>query len=191
MITPGGTFSPLLDEEPSKETVLRYSLDLREGEDAPPIPDDVSVRAFSATSMRDNLREEAGDIVDEYCDAELMDSIDYTLFPNFHPWGALNRIVYRFRPNGDDHRSAIMECIMLGAFQGERPPPAPIRWLQPDESWSVELGFLGKVFDQDFFNMPKVQKGLESTYKPGVTLAKYQESKVRWLHAKLGEWCDK
>ena len=29
---------------------------------------------------------------------------------------------------------------------------------------------LGKVFDQDSFNMPKVQKGLEQTRKPGVTL---------------------
>ena len=38
--------------------------------------------------------------------------------------------------------------------------------------------------------MPKVQMGLESTYKPGVTLANYQESKVRWLHHKLGEWVE-
>ena len=38
--------------------------------------------------------------------------------------------------------------------------------------------------------MPKVQQGLESTYKPGVTLANYQESKVRWLHHRLGEWVE-
>ena len=30
--------------------------------------------------------------------------------------------------------------------------------------------------------MPKVQKGLEQTAKPGITLATYQESKVRWIH---------
>jgi hypothetical protein len=30
--------------------------------------------------------------------------------------------------------------------------------------------------------------GLESTFKPGVTLANYQESKVRWLHDKITEW---
>ena len=56
--------------------------------------------------------------------------------------------------------------------------------------WGSALGFLGRVFDQDAFNMPKVQLGLESTYKPGVTLASYQESKVRWLHHKLGEWVE-
>ena len=38
--------------------------------------------------------------------------------------------------------------------------------------------------------MPKVQWGLEATYKPGVTLARYQESKVRRLHHKLGEWVE-
>ena len=49
---------------------------------------------------------------------------------------------------------------------------------------------LAKVFEQDSFNMPMVQKGLEQTAKPGVTLANYQESKVRWLHHLLGQWVD-
>ena len=44
---------------------------------------------------------------------------------------------------------------------------------------------LGKVFEQDTFNMGRVQLGLESTRKPGITLANYQESKVRWLHQHL------
>jgi hypothetical protein len=125
-------------------------------------------------------------------DAELMDSIDYTVFPNFHPWGALNRIVYRFRPNGDDHRSSIMEVIFLAPFDGERPPPAPVHWLAPDESWTnaPELGLLGKVFDQDTFNIGNVQLGLETTSKAGVTLADYQEAKIRWLHLKLREWIE-
>ena len=30
--------------------------------------------------------------------------------------------------------------------------------------------------------------GLESTYKSGITLSGYQESKVRWLHQKFTEW---
>ena len=45
-------------------------------------------------------------------------------------------------------------------------------------------------FNQDLFNMDKVQKGLEQTQKAGVTLSLYQEAKVRWLHDKLGEWVD-
>ena len=123
----------------------------------------------------------------------MMDSIDYTVFPNFHPWAAYNRIVYRFRPNGDDHRSAIMEVIFLSPFSGQRPPPAPVHWLGDHESFTdaPELGMLAKVFNQDLFNMPKVQAGLESTRKPGITLGNYQESKVRWLHMKLEEFMER
>jgi Ring hydroxylating alpha subunit (catalytic domain) len=119
-----------------------------------------------------------------------MDAIDYTLFPNFHPWGAFNRIVYRFRPNGDDHRSSIMEVLFMSPFRGERPPPAEVHWLRPDQPFSdaKELATLGKVFDQDGFNMPKVQLGLETSYKPTMTLGNYQEAKVRWLHQKLDEF---
>ena len=67
------------------------------------------------------------------------------------------------------------------------PPPAPIHVLGADEPWTdaPELGVLAKVFEQDTFNMARVQLGLESTRKPGVTLANYQESKVRWSHQLL------
>ena len=168
--------------------MLRTIMDLDHDAEVPEIPDGMAVREFMANISRENLRDIAGARVDEYCDAELLDSIDYTLFPNFHPWGAFNGIVYRFRPNGNDHRSAIMECILLAPFEGERPPAAQVRWLEEDEGWSSALGYLGKVFDQDAFNMPKVQWGLESTYKSGLFLSGYQESKVRWLHEKLGQW---
>ncbi len=190
VITPSWTPSPLLDPQPGIENIIRANLDIREGDPVPELPAGVNLRAWAANNARETLRPEAGDLVDQYCDAEMIDNLDYTLFPNFHPWGAFNRIVYRFRPNGTDHRSCIMECIMLAPFTGKRPPPAPIRWLAEDEPWSVPLGFLGKVFEQDAFNMPKVQLGLESTYKRGVTLSAYQESKIRWLHHKLGQWVE-
>ena len=61
---------------------------------------------------------------EDLSDAELVDSFYYTLFPNFHPWGAYNRIVYRFRPNGDKHEESIMECMFLSPYSGERPPAA-------------------------------------------------------------------
>lgn len=188
VITPGITPSPLLDYELTDEDMLRAMMDLPADAQVPQVPDGMNARAFMAAMSRDGLRPDAGSKVDEYCDAEIVDSLDYTLFPNFHPWGAFNKIVYRFRPNGHDHRSSIMECIMLAPFQGERPPSAQIHWLKEEEKWSSALGFLGKVFDQDAFNMPKVQLGLESTYSPGIVLSRYQEGKVRWLHHKLTEW---
>ena len=50
---------------------------------------------------------------------------------------------------------------------------------------------LGKVFDQDSFNMERVQLGLETTRKPGVTLAGYQEAKVRWLNETIDQWLER
>ena len=187
VITAGGTHSPLLTDV-SNPDLIRAMMDLDHDAEVPEIPEGVSLRTFLADRSRENLKAIAGDRAETYCDAELMDSLDYTLFPNFHPWGAFNGIVYRFRPNGNDHRSAIMECMMLAPFEGERPPAAQVHWLKEDETWSSVLGFLGKVFDQDSFNMPKVQQGLEATYMDGIVLSGYQESKVRWLHHKLTEW---
>jgi phenylpropionate dioxygenase-like ring-hydroxylating dioxygenase large terminal subunit len=188
VITPGSTHSPLLDYTPSHDDMLRTLMDVDHDAEVPQVPDGMHLREFMASRSREALREIAPEKADLYCDAELVDSLDYTLFPNFHPWGAFNGIVYRFRPNGNDHRSAIMECIILGPFTGERPEPAPMKMLEEGESWSSALGYLGKVFDQDSFNMPKVQAGLESTYQTGIVLSGYQESKVRWLHTKLTEW---
>ena len=187
VITAGGTHSPLLTDV-SNPDLIRAMMDLDHDAEVPEIPEGVSLRTFLADRSRENLKAIAGDRAETYCDAELMDSLDYTLFPNFHPWGAFNGIVYRFRPNGNDHRSSIMECMMLAPFEGERPPAAKVHWLEEDETWSSVLGFLGKVFDQDSFNMPKVQQGLEATYMDGIVLSGYQESKVRWLHHKLTEW---
>lgn len=190
-ITPGGTPSPLLDWTPTQDDMMRAMTDTRVDEPTPiPVSPDQSMRAMGAAASRDRWRPVAGEWVDRMSDAEMMDSIDYTIFPNFHPWGAFNRIVYRFRPNGDDHRSSLMECLFLAPYRGEKPPNAPVHFLEEHETFAdaPELSMLGKVFNQDLFNMEKVQRGLETTRKPGITLGNYQESKIRWLHAKLDAW---
>jgi len=174
--------------------MMRSMLDVREDQESPvPLTEEQSMRAVAAEMSRARWRPVAGDRVDRMSDAEMVDAIDYTIFPNFHPWAAFNRIVYRFRPNGDDHRSAIMEVMFLAPFTGARPDPAPIRWLADDENFTAapELGTLGKVFEQDVSNMARVQIGLESTRKPGVTLSNYMESRVRWLHRRLDEWMER
>ena len=191
VITPACTPSPLLWYEVSEDEMMSSMLDVRVDQESPiAIPDGATARAVGAIGARERWRPVVGDHVDRMSDAEFMDSIDYTVFPNFHPWGAFNRIVYRFRPNGDDHRSAIMEVMFLAPFKGERPKPATRRDLSVTQPWTdaPELGMLAKVFDQDVFNMSKVQLGLETTFKPGITLANYQEAKVRWLHQKYDEW---
>ena len=88
----------------------------------------------------------------------MMDSLDYTLFPNFHPWGAFNRIVYRFRPNGDDHRT-----LDHGGASSSRPSRASGRRRRRSTGSAPtsrgptlpSSGVLAKVFEQDTFNMAK------------------------------------
>jgi phenylpropionate dioxygenase-like ring-hydroxylating dioxygenase large terminal subunit len=193
VITPGGTPSPLLRWDPTEEEILRYMLDIRDDEENYiSLEPGKTAREVSAAAARERWRPVVGDRVDDWCDAEFIDNIDYTIFPNMHPWGAYNRIVYRFRPNGDNHREALMDVFLLAPFSRERPAPAETTYLGPDDEWTdaPELGMLAKVFTQDSFNMPMVQKGLEAARQRGLTLATYQESKVRWLHHLLGRWVE-
>jgi hypothetical protein len=112
------------------------------------------------------------------------------MFPNFHPWGSYNRLVYRFRPYGNKHDHCIMECMVLSPFVGERPPDAQLRMLGVDDDWTeaYELGLLTRVFNQDVYNLPRVQEGLESGAIDHVIFARYQETKIRMLHTELERW---
>lgn len=189
-ITPNGTPSPHLKSKPSEKEMLdstnmRY-LDDPEG---PNVPSDMTARNFMAEMARTAMREVVGgDAV--IPDADLVDSIYYTVFPNFHPWGGYNRIVYRFRPWQDRHDKSLMECYYMSPFKGERPDPAPLHLLGEDEPWThaPELGLLAKVFTQDTFNLPKVQKGLEAAQYDEVILARYQETKIRHFHHLLSRY---
>jgi phenylpropionate dioxygenase-like ring-hydroxylating dioxygenase large terminal subunit len=187
-ITPNGTPSPHVKWEPTQQDMLDAMLD--RNLDEPPalvVQAGETAREVAARARREGLRPVLGARADLLSDAELDDSFYYTLFPNFHPWGAYNRIVYRFRPNGDDHRSCIMECMYLSPFTGKRPPPAKIHWLSADQDFTEapELGLLARVFNQDVFNLPKVQAGLEAMRDPEVVFANYGETKPRHFHQML------
>lgn len=85
-----------------------------------------------------------------------------------------------------------MECMFLSPYDESqpRPPSAPIHWLGMDDDWTEawELGMLARVFNQDVFNVPKVQDGLESGAIETVTFANYQETKPRHFHQLLDAW---
>jgi hypothetical protein len=180
--------------QPSEQDMLDAMLD--RNLDEPPalvVQQGETARQVAGRARREAMRGVLGKSADLLCDAELDDSFYYTLFPNFHPWGAYNRIVYRFRPNGDDHRSSIMECMYLSPYTGERPPPAKIHWLGADDDWTdaPELGMLARVFNQDVFNLPKVQAGLEAMKVPEVVFANYGETKPRHFHQVLDRFLAK
>ncbi len=194
-ITPNGTPSPHIKFTPTEQQMFDAMTDRRLDEPSfVDIGEGATARSTTGDGGRMTMAAVLGDKADELSDAELSDSIYYTLFPNFHPWGTYNRIVYRFRPYEDRHDMAIMECMYLEPYDQSQPkPPAvPIHWLGVDDDWleAPELGLLSRVFNQDSFNLPKVQKGLASLRK-GITLANYQETKIRHFHHLLTQFMER
>ena len=84
-----------------------------------------------------------------------------------------------------------MEVYLPGALPRQASPrPAPIHWLSDDEDWTCapELGFLARVFNQDTFNLGRVQRGLRASRGRELTFARYQETKIRHFHTLLDRW---
>jgi hypothetical protein len=182
----------LLAWEPTEQQQLDSALDVREDDPAIfALGDDGVARHALAQAAASALRPALGDSVDELSEAELVDSYFVNIFPNSHPWAAYNQIYYRFRPNGDDHESTLMEVLLLAPFTGAAPPPVQEIRLGAKDPWrdAVDaLGSLARVFDQDEFNLEAVQRGLRSTRRRSVTLSAYQESKIRHFHQLYEKW---
>lgn len=127
-----------------------------------------------------------GPEVENYSDIELVEQTFNNLFPNFSPWGGWARIVYRFRPNGDNPDEAIFDTMLLAPWPKDRPKPpaAKLHMLEPDQDWVAyeDLGTLARIFDQDTANVTQVHKGLKTKNPPHVVYGAYQESIIRAFH---------
>ena len=182
-----GVASPLLNWKPTEVEILKAAVDVREDEELPeslrPGPGETA-RTVLARTGRERFRTTFGDRVDDLTDAEFNEAVMYVVFPNFHPWGAFNRIAYRFRPNGDDHESCIFDLMFVAPFSGERPPPAAVHWLAEGDQWTdaTELEKLGQIAEQDTFNMEHVHRGMKMLRRKVVIPSRYQEAIVRWRH---------
>jgi phenylpropionate dioxygenase-like ring-hydroxylating dioxygenase large terminal subunit len=159
------------------------------------VPDDLTAREYigqlnSETFSENHDRELAGFATN----SERMDSILYSIFPNFAPWAGFHpNITYRFRPNGDDHTTALMEVIVIKqlATGAPRPKDVPVRRLGENELFSEapELGVsLGTIFDQDLFNMPMIQKGMHNLKSRELVLANYHEVRIRHFHQTIDKY---
>ena len=53
-----------------------------------------------------------------------------------------------------------------------------------------ELGYLGRILNQDSATFGRVQRGLHASVKPNITVGRYQESRIRHFHATLDAYLD-
>ena len=191
MITLEGTPSPNLGEVPPEETIRKMQRDVPfHGGERIVAQEGDRVRDLLAERAREKLGASARADMSHLSTSETLDAIEYFLFPNLVPWAGQGvPICYRFRPNGNDPHSSIMEIMLLFAKpdEGDPPVPPPTVKLGLEDSWSdtQALGGAGMIVDQDTDNLIRIQRGLQANKRGSVTLAAYQESRIRHFHQTL------
>lgn len=156
------------------------------------VPAGRKARSVAAEHLRNTMGEEFGLDLSSVSDSEMMDSIEYHLFPNMFLFPGISLpMIYRFRPNGMDPDSAIFDLLFLrplkpGEEQPEAPEPSKI---DIETSYADAPGmapWLGHIYDQDTGNLARQQKGFKASRgKLGQTLGNYQEIRVRKIHKTL------
>jgi phenylpropionate dioxygenase-like ring-hydroxylating dioxygenase large terminal subunit len=190
MITPVGVAS-LHRHDVSEQQIVDAMFMTRNDPDAT-VPEGGTARSLLAERKRRELEARTGRDFSSLTDCEALDAIEYFLFPNFVPWaGYTTPLAYLFRPAGDDPACSVMDVWLLEPCPaGSRPNASKLRVLGRDDPWAgaPELGYLGPILDQDTATLERVQRGLASSVKHGVTLARYQESRIRHFHSTLGAY---
>jgi len=195
MINPSGVGSPHLGDSLTPERIVEAAarFGLCEGG---PLQEGETPRRRVVASLRRFYTENFGIDLSGWSDSEVIDVIEYSLFPNLIVFGGLGSpLAYRSRPDGDDPNRSLFEVwLLLPVAEGAAPPPpAPMRLLTEDERFAdvAELSYYGPVLDQDADMMHRVQHGLRSSRKRKVTLSNYQEIRIRHMRQTLAEYMAK
>lgn len=157
------------------------------------LPEGMSTREYIGELNRTIYAQASGVDLAHATHAELLDAILYSVFPNTQVWaGYFGNIVYRAIPDGDNHEACLFDVWLLGRYPEGTPCPAgaKLNRLPDDQDFSKapELGALGPVFDQDMGNLDAMTKGLKTSKKGTVSLASYQESRIRHHHLTLDKY---
>lgn len=149
---------------------------LKEGERA---------RQVMADMFRDMFEQATDSDLSHVSDTELLDTYSYTFFPNLFLFPGISLpMVYRFRPDARDHRRTIYEVMFMRPRpkNGPAPETASVQILEDHQSFAEAEGMdpgFGIILDQDTGNLYAQQEGLEASAKDGLTLADYQEIRIR------------
>jgi phenylpropionate dioxygenase-like ring-hydroxylating dioxygenase large terminal subunit len=163
------------------------------GHDPSTLPDGVGARAQHAKLLRERLSRTMDVDLSAVSASELLDSIEYHLFPNACFFPGINiPLVYRFRPVDVDHTLHEILLLQPAPRHGKRPPPAPVVKLGIDDSYKSVPAFaatgLAHVLDQDTDNFRRQRAGIKAAFKRGQTLGNYQEIRIRAFHRTLDKY---
>lgn len=150
--------------------------ELKEGERARQVMADMFRNMFETATKAD---------LSGVSDTELLDTYSYTFFPNLYIFPGISLpMLYRFRPDPRNHRRCIYEVMFMRPrpADGSEVETAEVQVLEDHQSFSEAEGMdpgFGHILDQDTDNLYAQQEGLEASAKAGLTLADYQEIRVR------------
>lgn len=164
---------------------MRSSIQVEEGGTA---------RSTLANMLRKQFDEVLDVDVAGLTDGEIIDTMEYTIFPNMFLFPGLSLpMTYRFRPIGNDPNRSLFDLLFLRPIprSGERPdPPEPVR-IGISDSYAIVEGMdpsMAHVYDQDTSNLGYQQEGFHTSQKPGQTLANYQEVRIRHFQQTLDSY---
>jgi phenylpropionate dioxygenase-like ring-hydroxylating dioxygenase large terminal subunit len=196
-ITPMGLASPHLADATELDCVNQWLSvhGVEAPEDLSAMPDSRTAREYLGELNIRRFSEMFGqDLSDLATHSEVLDAILYSVFPNFAPWAGFRpNLTYRFLPFGDDHQMCSMEIMLLMRYpeSQERPRDVPALLVGPDDLLKdvegISPGF-ARVFDQDFCNLPQVQKGLRNLQSGEIQLGNYQEVRIRHFRNTLDKY---
>lgn len=186
-----GKPSPHLANPPSEQAILDHMGVMPKGTELPP---NVTARAAVSQYLRETLSQAWGVDLAGYSDSEMLDSIEYHLFPNMCLFPGIGLpMIYRFRPLGMDISKTLFEILFLKPLPegAEAPlPPEPIR-ITAEQSFTEVPGMdraLAEIYDQDTGNLELQNKGFYSSKKRGETLGSYQEVRIRHFNQILDKY---
>ncbi len=117
-------------------------------------------------------------------DDQLTDDYHYYIFPNITLSTHATRVMFfRQRPHPTDPNKMYYDLQnYMRIPEGAEPPPRP-----PHTQHKHGEISLGLVLDQDSYNLPRVQKGMNSRAFKGL-LINYRERRIRHMHKTLDDY---
>ena len=185
-----GTQSPHIEKKLSEQEILDFVLRRRyqNPDDIPKVPEGKTARDVFYKLMKERLEEQYQRDFSDFHVADMLDSIEYFVFPNsFYFPGASRPMIYRFLPDPENPDECIFELLFLRfpPEGGTAPAPAKPYDLGIQDSYMTAPGMdpgLGFVYDQDTDNLAAQQRGFKGSLRTAEDLGNYQEVRTRHLH---------
>lgn len=192
----GGVNSPHLARQLTEQEIVDSMLvgDRSVVDDSLIVKDGETARVVMARFLRKVLGEKYGADLSRMSDSEIIDTIEYQVFPNMVLFPGISLpMVYRFRPIGSDPGRTLFEILFMRPrpASGEAPEPPEPYLVREDESYASVPGMdpvVGGVYDQDTDNLRAQQQGFRASGTGVQQLGNYQEVRIRNFQAVVDKY---